>query len=102
MLEALEGKATHLVGLGRPSIEADLPKKLVANSVTGALITRPLEGIANFAFCQVQFDRMAMGLAPDVQLDMAYSHTGHDEKEDATGKDDKEEEPVGKDEEILV
>ena len=68
MLEALESKATHLIGIGRPTIEADLARKLAENTVTGALITAPLEGIANFAWCQVQFDRIAMGLEPDVEL----------------------------------
>ena len=70
MLAALESKATHLIGIGRPAIEADLPKKLMENTVTGALVTLPLEGIANFAWCQAQFDRLAMGLAPNVNLDI--------------------------------
>mmetsp|Transcript_99707 Transcript_99707/g.197718 ORF Transcript_99707/g.197718 Transcript_99707/m.197718 type:complete len:398 (+) Transcript_99707:99-1292(+) len=65
MLTALQNKETHLIGLGRPAIEADIPNKLMAGT-TGALITRPLEGRANFFFCQVNFDRMAMGMAPDL------------------------------------
>ena len=46
-----------------------LANKLIENTVTGALITAPLEGIANFAWCQVQFDRIAMGLDPNVELE---------------------------------
>ena len=68
MLQALHDKETHLIGIGRPAIEADLPNKLIDGSVTGALVTRHLEGVANFSFCQINFDRMAMGLAPDTDL----------------------------------
>lgn len=70
MLTALQNKETHLIGIGRPAIEADLPNKLL-NGTSGALITRPLEGIANFSFCQINFDRMAMGLEPDLQLKLS-------------------------------
>ena len=70
MLTALQNKEMHLIGLGRPAIEADLPNKLMTGKVTGALITRNLQGIENFAWCQAQFDRMAMGLPPSVDLDL--------------------------------
>lgn len=69
MLMALEKEETHLIGLGRPAIEADLPLKLVSGEVSGAVITRALEGIDNFEWCQIQFDRLAMGIAPDVDLE---------------------------------
>lgn len=68
MLQALGDKDTHLIGIGRPAMEANLPNKLVDGSASGALVTRHLEGAANFAFCQINFDRMAMGLAPDTNL----------------------------------
>lgn len=68
MLTALQNKETHLIGIGRPAIEPDLPKKLVSGEATGALITLNLEGVENFAWCQIQFDRIAMGLPPDANL----------------------------------
>lgn len=71
MLKALQNKRTHMLGLSRPTIEADLPKRLISGDVTGALITRNLQGIENFAFCQAQFDCMAMGLSPKVDLDLS-------------------------------
>jgi 2,4-dienoyl-CoA reductase-like NADH-dependent reductase (Old Yellow Enzyme family) len=67
-LSALQNKKTHLIGFGRPSIESDLPHKIVSDAATGALVTRNLQGIENFVWCQTQFDRMVMGLEPDVDM----------------------------------
>jgi 2,4-dienoyl-CoA reductase-like NADH-dependent reductase (Old Yellow Enzyme family) len=70
MIIALERGDLDAVGLGRPMIvDPDLPKRLLSGEIEGASATEPSTSMSDvLAWSNIQLERMANGLEPDLSL----------------------------------